>query len=384
MTETALRIGIDAHIVGAGKGGVERFLRELCIQLPRIAPQHRYSLFVNRRILGTALLPEHASVEYVPLPFANPLIERALVLPWLARRHHLDVLLVQRLAPWAMGRCRIALTVHDITPVKYPGQYTGLANRLVRLLTGDSVRRADQVLTPTKTVAREIAERYAVSPSRFTPYYNGVDTQVFSPREQPGRRAELLARHDILPPYLFSPGAMEPRKNYETLYRAMALIPKHCATQLVIAGGCRDADYASMLHALAEETGLRGRIRHLGFVPEADLVDLYRHAAAMVSASRDEGFDMPILEAMACGIPVVCSDIAVHRELFEGSVLFFPADSEQAVADCLMRLDRQPELRAQLIGSGLDLARHLTWQAAARRVLAGLEGKPLPGDDAKG
>ena len=124
---------------------------------------------------------------------------------------------------------------------------------------------------------------------------------------------------------------------------------------------------------MAKEPGLEGRVRLMGFVGDADLVDLYRAAAAFVSASRDEGFNMPVLEAMASAVPTLCSDIPVHRELFEGAAAFFPADDEVALAGQLCQVLTDTSLRRQLVQSGLARAQHFSWNAAVQRVGAALE-----------
>jgi glycosyltransferase involved in cell wall biosynthesis len=368
-----LRIGIDAHIVGAGKGGVERFLREVCARLPQLEPEHHYVVFCSAAALAAGAFGRPPpQVELVALPFSNPLIERALVLPWLARRHRLDVLLVQRLAPWAMGRCRVVLTVHDITPIKFPGQYRGLTNVLVRMLTASSVRRSDHVLTPCRTIAREVATHCGAPLTKFSAFYNGVDTTIFRPLRDPTECIAIIQRLGLKSPYVLTSGALERRKNVETMIRMLVRVPVALCAQLVVAGGTRDSGYATLLAALAADEALAGRVRFLGFVADADLADLYRASAAFISASRDEGFNLPVLEAMASAVPTVCSDIDVHRELFEGATAFFPADDDVALAERLSSVLEDAMLARQLVEAGLSRAAHFNWNAAARHVGAAL------------
>jgi glycosyltransferase involved in cell wall biosynthesis len=370
------RIGIDAHIVGAGKGGVERFLREMCLRLPVLFPQHRFILFCNAQAIADGTMARGRNVELVPLPFSNPLIERALVLPWLTRRHRLDLLFVQRVAPWAMGRCRVALAVHDLTPIKFPAQYRGLTNALIRLTTASSVRRSQVVLTPARAVSREVAALSGEPPEKFHAYYNGVDgTRFHAARDgdEGDAGASTLRQLGLVAPFVFTSGALERRKNVETMMRAMRHVPVELCAQLVVAGGVRDAVYAAELRRIAREEGLEQRVCMVGFVGENELAALYRSAALFVSASRDEGFNMPVLEAMASGVATVCSDIAVHRELFERATRFFPADDAVALGERLSSLLRDPSLRGELIEAGERCTRRFTWDAAARRVGAAFE-----------
>lgn len=356
-----MRIGIDAHVLGKGIGGVERFLAHLVALLPAELEDHQLVVFVDAKASLRVTLPQADNLEIVPLLVSNPLVERSILLPWLVRRHRLDILLVQRLAPWFCGRCQLVVTVHDLTPLKYPQAYRGLTNALIRLLTGDSVRRAKLVFTPTQVIADEVAQFFNQPAEKIVPFYNGVDTQVFFPK--------LLTSSS---PYIFTSGAIEARKNIETLLRARALLGSNFPWHVWIAGGIRDAHYRSVLESLVHELGLADQVQWLGFVNEAQLVELYQGAKAFVTASRDEGFNIPPLEAMACDIPVLCSDIPVHRELFDGAAIFFPSESPEALAAALLHLHDDAVLNEYLRKQAHVCVDRLSWPAMARRVAAAL------------
>ncbi len=354
-----MRIGIDAHVLGKGIGGVERFLAHLVALLPAQLKDHQLVVFVDATASTRVALPQADNLEIVPLLVSNPLIERSILLPWLARRHRLDVLLVQRLAPWFCGRCQLVVTVHDLTPLKYPQAYRGLTNTLIRLLTGSSVRRAKLILTPTQVIANEVAQFFNQPAGKIVPFYNGVDTQVFFPK------LATSSSH-----YIFTSGAIEARKNIETLLRARALLGSNFPWSVWIAGGVRDVDYRSNLESLVNELGLADQVRWFGFVNEAQLVELYQGAKVFVTASRDEGFNIPPLEAMACSIPVLCSDIPVHRELFDGAAMFFPPESPEALAAALLRLHDDAVLNEYLCRQARVCVNRLSWPAMAQRVAA--------------
>jgi glycosyltransferase involved in cell wall biosynthesis len=256
----------------------------------------------------------------------------------------------------------LVVTVHDLTPLKYPQAYRGLTNVLIRFLTGDSVRRARLVLTPTQVIADEVAQRFSQPAGKIAPFYNGVDTQVFSPKTT----ISTL-------PYIFTSGAIEARKNIETLLRARALLGSDFPWQVWIAGGVRDASYRITLESLVNELGLADQVSWLGFVDEVQLVALYQGAKAFVTASRDEGFNIPPLEAMACDIPVLCSDIPVHRELFDGAAMFFPPESHETLAAALSRLHDDAVLNEHLRKQARDCVNRLSWPAMVRRVAAALK-----------
>ena len=356
-----MRIGIDAHVLGKGIGGVERFLAHLVPLLPDLLPGHRLIVFVDAKAVKRVTLPQAENLEVVTMAVSNPLIERSLLLPWLVHRHRIDALLVQRVAPWFCGRCKLVVTIHDITPLKYPAAYRGLNYTLVRLLTPSSAHRARLILTPTQVIADEVSQKFGISADRIVPFYNGVDTASFHPRPQA-----------VPQPYIFISGAIEARKNLETVLRARALLGDTVPWRLMIAGGTRDAAYKTGLEALSRELGIAHLVDWLGFVDEARLVELYQGAAAFITASRDEGFNIPPLEAIACGCPTLCSDIAVHRELFTNAVLFFPTEAPEALAAALRRVHAEAGVREQLASAGADCVARLSWPAMAARVAAAL------------
>jgi len=181
-------------------------------------------------------------------------------------------------------------------------------------------------------IANEVAQHFKLSSAKTVPIYNGVDTRVFCPRQ-----------------------------TWETF-----------PWQVWIAGGVRDVRYRAALEALVTELGLTDQVRWLGFVDEVELVALYQGAKAFVTASRDEGFNIPPLEAMASGCPVLCSDIPVHRELFDGAALFFPAESSEALAQGLLRLHDDVAQGEQLRQQARLCVERLSWSAMARRVATAL------------
>jgi glycosyltransferase involved in cell wall biosynthesis len=367
-----MRIGIDGHVLGKNIGGVERYVEKVVELVPGLCPQHEFMVFVSRRVKGRFAEDRRPNVEFVTLPVSDPIIQRSIVLPWLVRRHKLDVLHVQRIAPWACGNCRILLTVHDLIPIKHPKAYPGLRAKLIRLLTPASIARADLIVCPSQFVCDDIERCYpgAMAPKR--PYYNGVDPGRFT---QPGARPYrgTLQRHAIDAPFIFSPGAIEERKNVETIIAAISRLDASSRPLLLLSGNIRDRGYFARLQEFAQELTIADRIRYLGFVSDDDLVDLYGQALMCVAASRDEGFNLLPLEAMACGATVLCSDIPVHRELYEGAVLFFPPDRPELLAQAIeVARAAKPDPESST-SAAKAIVERLSWEAMAKRMAAYLE-----------
>ena len=361
-----MRVGIDAHLLGKQAGGVERFVREIVLRVPALLPKYEFYIFLNSTEYKKNRLPTRTNVTYVPLLMANPLLERLLVLPWLSHQYALDMLMVQRLLPWFCGKTKLVAVIHDLTPIKYPQAYRGLTNQLVRLLTPDSVKRADLILTPTNVISEEIKQRYGQHKASIEAFFNGVDTTLFTIVTQP----KSLLHLNIHKPYLLTTGAIERRKNVETLYRVMAKLKTTQAKpmQLVVVGGVRDKQYAEELDHLLLELGLQNQIVKLGYLDESDLIALYQQAALFITASRDEGFNLPPLEAMACGVDVVCSDIAVHRELFEGCASFFRPDTVDELYSLVNQRLAQTTPDLGFSERTQDCVKKYSWEQTAVRV----------------
>lgn len=358
-----MKIGIDAHVLGKKLGGVERFVAELVKALPTLTPEHQYVIFVTKNAYKTLKMQSTRQVTFVPLAFANPLLERLILLPWLVWQHRLDALLVQRLAPWFCGDCKLMVTIHDLTPIKFKESYQGLSNFLVRLLTKNTILRADLILTPTNAIKAEIM---AYAPKVKVPiraFYNGVDIARFKKNRN--------AKTTTAPPYLLTVGAIERRKNLETMIASLALL-KNTAPHLYMLGGIRDQVYFDEIQQQIATLGLAHRVHYLGFLDEEALISRYQQAEIFITASKDEGFNIPPLEAMACDVPVICSEIAVHRELFDGAALFYATESAQDLSEKIEQLMQNAALRQQLCTQGKAKAQFFNWLQTAANVAKAL------------
>jgi glycosyltransferase involved in cell wall biosynthesis len=367
-----MRIGIDGHVLGKNIGGVERYVEKVVELVPDLCLQHQFIIFVSQRMKARFVKDRRQNVQFVTLPVSDPIVQRSVMLPWLVRRHRLDVLHVQRVSPWACGRCRILLTVHDLIPIKYPDAYPGFRAALIRLLTPSSIARADFIVCPSQFVCDDIERYFPAATAPRRPFYNGVDPERFTVRAlvpEPG----TLKRHAVEQPYIFSPGAIEERKNIETIIEAIARLDVASRPLLLLSGSVRDGGYFIRLQKLARDLRVADWVRHLGFVSDDDLIDLYGHAVACVAASRDEGFNLLPLEALACGAPVLCSDIPVHRELYEDAVSFFPPDSPELLAQGIRRARAVNTDRRTIADAAKTIVDRLSWEAMAQRMATYLE-----------
>jgi len=367
-----MRLGLDAHILGKGKGGVERVVDQMVRWLPEFLPNDHFVMFVQKNFRPPC--PTRRNVTFRPLPVSDPVLQRSLVLPWLAHREKLDLLHVQRAAPPRV-RARLIVHTHDLLPLTAPEDHRGWRDQLVRRLMPASLRRADCVLTVSESVATEIRTLFPEVAPRVTAVLNGIEGSLFRPKTAAASRPEIHTRLGLDGDYVLYLGALMSRKNLEVSVRAFGEFLAGQRTtgrplpKLVLAGMSRSEDYVRRLRALAGEIAPR-EVCFTGFVSDADCVALLQHARAFIAPSRGEGFDLPALEAMACSIPVICSDIPVHRELLGDDALFFATDRPEDFAAQLQRLFTSPGLPEDLARRGPHRARRYNWESSMRSLAA--------------
>ncbi len=181
----------------------------------------------------------------------------------------------------------------------------------------------------------------------------------------------IREKYDLKRPFFFYPGILSPRKNIAVFFEAFAKIQKDIPHDLIItAGGGYKEVGTEMLRSNGE---MNRRIRRLGLVPKNDLVALYNTAEALVFPSLYEGFGLPILEAFACGCPVICSTASAFREVAGEATLTFAPSNSSELAKHLVSIVHDSALRKQLIESGFEQVKKFTYAHAARNLLQLLE-----------
>ena len=369
-----LRVGFDATPAVRQGGGIGRYTRELLRALGEVDTSTEYRLFyaAPSGAPGHALPPLPANFSVRHLPFDDIWLARVwhrarapLPVDWITGPidlfHSPDFTL-----PPTRRSTRTLLTVHDLSFVRDPDSAVPVLRAYLNQVVPRSVARADRVLADSQATRDDLIALYRTPPEKISVLYSGVNP-VFQPVRDPAALAAVRARYGLgQAPFILAVGTLQPRKNFARLVQAFALLDTPEAN-LVIAGGkgwLYDAIFAEV-----ERQRLGPRVIFPGFVADDDLPALYSAASVLAYPSTYEGFGLPILEAYACGTPVVTSTASCLPEVAGGGALLAPPTDVAALAEALSRAYGDSALRARLIQAGAARARQFSWQNSARQLL---------------
>ncbi len=372
-----MNVAINAQLISDQAGyrgaGVNNYGRQLLRALGQAAlvgqTEHQFTAFVHAAGLqapGVALVRSRLPLER---PEARIIWEQGVLPLELARRKAQVVHGLVNVLPLATPVPGV-VTVHDLSFVRTPQTLPPLKRAYLARLCAASVRRARAVIAVSRQTADDVAHYFGVPRGKLRVIHNGVAPE-FAP-EPRAAQAQFRAAKGLPARYLLYLGTLEPRKNLELLVRAFgrwrASAPAAAAdVKLVLAGG--KGWYYDTIFTEVSSLGLSGAVIFPGFIPSAELGDWYRGATAFVYPSRFEGFGLPVLEAMACGTPVICSDAASLREVAGAAALAVPAEDEHAWANAIHLLCDQPALAAALRVRGLEQAAKFSWQQSAQETI---------------
>jgi glycosyltransferase involved in cell wall biosynthesis len=366
-------------LVPGETGGLEVYARELIAALLNAAPETRFTAFVNREAAAAGDAPWGQLIDAVTVPVsARSRIEwvrgEQLLLPRLAERAGVD--LVHSLGGTApgFGRFRRVVTIHDLNYRIVPEAHLGHYGLGMRLLVPLAARRSARVIVPSASTREDVLRLLRVPPANVdvVPEGPGATNRV-EPLPESELRPELSAGER---PIVLSLCAKRPHKNLVRLLGALARIPSDRRPLLVLPG--YPTAHERELRERTAQLGIAADVRLLGWVDDAHVEGLYAAASCFVFPSLYEGFGLPVLEAMARGVPVACSLRGSLRELAGSAALGFDPESEDAIAAAIERLLGDPAEAQRLRAAGLARAAEFSWAATADGTLASYERALAP------
>jgi glycosyltransferase involved in cell wall biosynthesis len=368
-----MRVGLNLIFLVPGEtGGMEVAARELIPALVAAAgPRVSFTAFINRETAGARDGPWDELLPAVTVPVrarsrAQWVLGEQTLLPPLAMRARVE--LVHSLASTApaWGRFRRVVTVHDLIYKRFPETHGGLRAAGMRALVPLAVRRSDRVIVDSHSTRNDLIDLLNAPPQRIDVVALGLGAVRRCRPADAGdvrRRLRLGDRRVAL-----SLSAKRPHKNLGALIGALARIPTDRRPLLVLPG--YPTEHEQALRERARALGVEGDVRFLGWLAGPDLEVLWGIAEAFVFPSLYEGFGLPVLEAMARGVPVACSNASSLPEVAGQAALLFDPTQESAIAAALECLLGDMAKAQRLRQLGLERARRFTWERTAKATLA--------------
>ena len=321
-----MRFSVDAHAIGRNLTGNEVYIRNLLRGFEALDRESDFIAYISQPN-ATQAVPDRFAAKQVS---ANPLVRLGWDLSRRLREDKPDLIHVQYTAPINCPS-PIVVSVHDVSFLEHPEYFRAARVWQLRVTVRRTVQRAERILTPSEFSARQIQKVYGVDPDKITVVPNAVSS-IFRPVAREAARAQVTRRFGVNGPYLLMVGDLQPRKNqvgliaaFEQLLRERPELPHH----LVLTG--QDSWFAERVHEAVRRSAVADRIHCTGFVKEEELLTLYGGCDVFVFPSFYEGFGLPIIEAMACGRAVACSNQTATAEVADGAGITFDPSSTESM-----------------------------------------------------
>ncbi len=373
-----MQIGIDAsRLAIAQRTGTENYAFEIIKSLARTLEQtgspHRLTLYFNQApaesVLASLDLPASTTLKIIPF-----------TLLWTHLRLSREMLLRPPKALFVPAHvlplihpARSVVTIHDLGYLYYPQAHTAISRQYLDFSTPYSANLARKVIAISQATKNDLVRHYGIKPAKIEVVYHGYDRQRFFPQTDETAQKTARERYGVGPGrFLFYVGTIQPRKNLGRLLEAwagLAAEPAFEDLQLVLAGKPGWLSQPILDRAAELQMKFPGRLVLPGYIDDADLPALLSAATSFVFPSLYEGFGMPVLEALACGCPVVCSNTSSLPEVAGNAALYHHPLDTLALQTQLRRLLTTPGLREELMQKGLEQAARFSWETAAQQTL---------------
>ncbi len=366
-----MRIGIDCRMYSARFTGIGRYVFELVHFLAKIDRKNQYILFFNEPEYSQFKATGRFQKVLVNAPHYS-FREQAVFLKIL-NAQKLDLMHFTHFNRPIFYFRRSIVTIHDLTLSFFPGRkmHQPWYRAAYHFTVKSAVQKARQIIAVSNNTKKDLHRLFRLPESKITVIYEGVNSQFY-----PIKDTKILKvtqnKYKITTPYLLYTGVWRSHKNLINLIKAFKYLKNQYTLPLsLVLTGRRDPIYAPEIEAKIRELSLENDVIFTGLVDDHDLVALYNGASAYVFPSLYEGFGLPPLEAMQCGVPVIASRTSSIPEICgENNALFFDPNDPQNMAEQIFKVLAKPALRQELIGNGLNRCQEFSWQKMAEQTLA--------------
>jgi glycosyltransferase involved in cell wall biosynthesis len=360
-----MRIAIDARLGYYIQGGIPQYTRNLIHALASIDQENAYLIFQRRADHRTLISQQNFRRVSLWTPSHHPLEQYLLSLELLTQSN-IDVIHWTDFIPPFRYRRPNVITVHDLHFLLYPHFLTRDSARYYGLIDR-AVRRANHIIAVSEATKQDLVRLTGTPNNKITVIYEAAESIYFPIHDQKALE-HIKAQYHLSDQYILFVGTIEPRKNLKTLVQAFDILLKNYKPQVNLAIVGKPGWLYEDVYQLVEELSLQDCVKFLGHVPTADLPLLYNAAQMLILPSFYEGFGLPPLEAMSCGIPVIVSDTSAMPEVVGDAALRVDPEDTEGFAVAMWRFLSDQDLRADMIAKGTKRAKSFSWTRAAQET----------------
>ncbi len=364
---TSMRIGIDATALPAQPFGAGVYIIHLIRALAALNLDDRLVVFVHRS--RRELIGEARNVEWVMIPDKSRwrrMLWEQIELPRWVHRFRLDLLHSLHYTRPFFLPCKSVVTFHDMTFFLYPHLHTLTKRLFFQAAIRFSGSKADALIAVSESTRRDVLRLLKLPPKKVFTVYHGV-AEGFKPIAETSLLENIRNKYGLPARFILYVGLVEPRKNLPLLLRAFKKATNDgVGAQLVVAGS-----FGWMVEPVFEqlqELGLEEKVHFTGYIPRQDLPMVYNLADFLVYPTLYEGFGLPVLEAMACGCPVVASAVSSIPEVVGEAGVLVPPNDEDALAQAILSMWHDQDLRERLAKQGRQQSSNFTWERTAQET----------------
>jgi glycosyltransferase involved in cell wall biosynthesis len=360
-----LRIGIDVHSIGNRKGGNETYYLELIRALMEAPGGHHYVLYYTSEE-ALAKISAKDCVSLVHLQPAHRALRIPFIFPWRARQDRLDIFHAQFIVPPFLT-CKTVTTIPDIAYEHFP-QFFDVHERIsFKVLIPWSAQRADHIITVSEFSKQDLVRTYGIREEKISVTHEAAGC-AFRPVDRREAKQILAVKYGITDDFILYVGRLQARKNLGRLVAAYAQVRRAGFQHKLVLVGRPDSLFQPVL-ARIQELHLGTDVIRPGYIPYKDLASFYSAAEVFVYPSFFEGFGLPVMEAMACGAPVVTSKGSSLEEVAGNAALIIDPLDEQSIVDALKRILHEPALARYLAQEGLRRSRQFSFRNTAQQTI---------------
>ncbi len=373
-----MRIGIDGRFYH--ESGIGRYIRNLLLELSKIDQNNEYVVFLLKKDFDNLKLPQNFHKVLADFKWYG--VSEQIKFPPLLNKHKLDLMHFPHFNVPIFYTGKFVVTIHDLIHEKFEMRRASTHDPIVYKLKhlgykkvfSHAIKKAEKIITVSNYVKDELIKNWRIDKEKIVVTHEAVEGQLIARALDctPKKMENVLGKFTVKPPYIFYVGNAHPHKNVEGLIKAFIRVKSQESRfkdlQLVLSG---QDHYFWEIVKKSQESRVKshGDIVFTGFITDEELVALYKSAKVFVMPSFEEGFGIPILEAMACGTPVASSNIGALKEVGGDGALYFDPHNSEDMAEKITQVLNSDKLQKELMTKGKERVKQFSWEKLAEETL---------------